>query len=68
MENNWISINEGIPKEGQLVIAFDNKMHHCIYERGQFYRHTELSENDRIISFYFNKITHWQPELEGPNN
>ena len=67
MTNDWISTDEGLPKDGQLVIAYDDKMHHCRYDRGQFYRHTEPSDNDRIISYYYTKITHWQPELEAPN-
>jgi len=67
MGNNWISIKERPPKEGQIVIAFDDKMHHCKYKRGQFYRYTEVTENDRVMCFYYNNITHWQPELKGPN-
>ena len=66
MKNYWISIQDQLPKDGQLVIAYDDRMHHCRYDRGQFYRHTEASSNDRIINSYYDKITHWQPELDPP--
>lgn len=67
MTNQWISTHERLPDEGQLVIAYDDKMHHCKFSRGDFYRHTEPSSNDRIINYYYTRITHWQPELEAPS-
>lgn len=65
-QNKWISVKEKVPKEGQLVIAFDGVLHHCKYEGDKFYRHTEPSDNDRIIRYYWAYVTHWQPELTPP--
>ena len=70
MNNNWISINDKLPEDNQIVLAFNNyddKIHYCIYERDMFYRYIETTKLDKVvISVCYKLVTHWQPLPEIP--
>lgn len=66
MKNNWISVDEELPEEGQIILAYKDRIIPAIYERGQFYRYIYFQKHDRIISVYYVDITYWQPLPEIP--
>lgn len=58
------------PMNKQIVFAIDkgHKQVLCVFEGGNFYRHTDDSGNDRLIRFYYPDVTHWLEEVELPSN
>ena len=61
-KSKWIDIKERLPEIGEIILALSNNVvRYCKFMDGQFRRQTENSGNDRIITFYWNNVTHWQP-------
>ena len=80
MQNNWINVNDRLPKQMELVlfaeaIASPNTFTIGYIRDGKW--HTEISDNLTVDAGYSggvivddtesNYITHWQPLPEAPN-
>jgi Protein of unknown function (DUF551) len=59
--DKWISVKDKLPEPDEVVLALNGHIRFCRFVNGRFQRETENSGNDRIITFYWNDITHWQP-------
>lgn len=68
MRNGWISVEERLPEDWNIVLANDgNNTWLCEYKLKEFYRHAEAYGGDRISEIYYNKILFWQQLPTPPN-
>jgi len=66
--DGWISVKERLPDEGQIVLSFGDGKRASLSEfsAGIFYRYIDNVPGDRLMSIYYDKITHWRPLPEPP--
>ena len=61
-KDKWISVEKRLPENEERVLALVNDVvRFCKFKDGNFQRETGNSGNDRIITFYWNNVSHWQP-------
>lgn len=62
-EQKWISVEDRLPKDDEIILAYGigDKVSMCIYNNGVFNRYVDHIPQDRIMSIYYDSITHWMP-------
>ena len=63
--DGWISVEDKLPNDDERCLALvEGVVRFCRFTTihfNRFNRETENSGNDRILNFYWENVTHWQP-------
>jgi hypothetical protein len=67
---NWISVKDELPGSGEIVLAYGigKRPSMTKFEGNVFKRYVDTIKGDRVQSIYYDKITHWMPLPEKPDN
>jgi hypothetical protein len=64
----WISVEDELPEDGQIVLCFGigKIASMSMYGDGIFVRYIDHIPSDRNITIYYDKVSHWQPLPKPP--